>query len=89
MIQHSRDIPEYYTVGHDAPEPLYTRDLLASGRDKISLLFGGIGDARNLFQTLIAIGDDARTGKLPKELFFHLTVVDIKPAVIARDLLFF
>lgn len=85
----SRNIPEYYTVGHDAPESLYDRELLGCDRDKISLLFAGVGDGRNLFQTLMEIGMDAKNGKLPSKKSFHLTAVDIKPAVIARDLLFF
>ncbi len=48
-------------------------------------MFAGIGDARNLWQTLLHISEDARNGKLDGELF-HITIVDIQPAALARDL---
>lgn len=37
--------------------------------------------------TLIMIGTEAEMRKLPVDLCFHITIVDHKPAVIARDLL--
>jgi hypothetical protein len=48
-------------------------------------LFGGMGDCRNVFSTLTHIFNDRVQGKV-KGQSFHLTLVDIKPAVIARDL---
>lgn len=44
----SRNIPEYFVVGHDTPESLFDKHLLATEREKISLFFAGVGDARNL-----------------------------------------
>ncbi|KXT13500.1 hypothetical protein AC579_8619 [Pseudocercospora musae] len=91
-------VPEYYSVGHDTPESLYTSDLQNTERKKISLMFGGIGDARNLHCTLLAIcGDELSSGGKIKRLskgsgtgkLYHFTLVDIKPAVIARDLVIF
>lgn len=84
-------------MGHDVPTPLYTPDLAHTGRQKISLLFGGIGDARNLHCTLLGIFDDESKydgdqSTLPGRgsgKSFHFTIVDIKPAAIARDLLIF
>ena len=63
--------------------------MLNVDRKKISLLFGGVGDARNFLMTLIFIGAEAQSKKLPVDKSFHITIVDIKPASIARDLLVF
>jgi hypothetical protein len=75
-------------VGHDSPEPLYDSTLAETGRKKISLLFGGIRDCRNVHCTFMHILEDRLNGRL-KGQTFHLTLVDIKPAVIARDLVLF
>ncbi|KAK5718448.1 hypothetical protein LTR15_008177 [Elasticomyces elasticus] len=91
------DALEYYVIGHDSPESLYEDDLLRTDRGKVSLMFGGIGDARNFHLTLMIIATDGMSGKLGDKLFgtihhslasaTHFTLVDVKPAVIARDLL--
>jgi hypothetical protein len=75
-------------VGHDSPESLYDSTLAESGRKKISLLFGGIRDCRNLHSTFMHIFMDWQQGKL-KGQSFHFTLVDIMPAAIARDLVVF
>ncbi|KAK4501165.1 hypothetical protein PRZ48_006971 [Zasmidium cellare] len=82
-----RNVPEYFVVGHDVPESLYDDSLLKTGRDKISLLFAGIGDSRNLHATLFSFFLDNTQGKLPLDKTFHITICDHKPAVIARDIL--
>jgi hypothetical protein len=78
-----RNIPEYFVVGHDVPESLYNPELLDNGRDKISLLFAGVGDARNLHMTFLIAGFDKKSA----DKCFHFTVVDHKAPVIARDIL--
>ncbi|KAK4548293.1 hypothetical protein LTR36_010163 [Oleoguttula mirabilis] len=80
-------VPEYYVLGHDTPTSLYDKSLLESGRDTISMMFGGIGDARHLHMTLGDIHDQENraSGRRPKS--FHFTIVDIKAAAIACDLL--
>jgi hypothetical protein len=75
-------------VGHDFPESLYDSALANTGRNKISLLFGGIGDCRNVLCTFMSIFADRLQGKL-KGQSLHLTLVDIKPAAIARDIVLF
>jgi hypothetical protein len=84
----SQNALEYYVVGHDTPESLYDSKLADSGRKKISLLFGGIGDCRNVYTTFMHILMHRTKGKL-KDRSFHFTLVDIMPAVIARDLVVF
>ncbi|XXG97554.1 hypothetical protein Hte_003859 [Hypoxylon texense] len=78
--------PEYFSVSHDNAESVYTAALAQSAaKDPVlSIMFCGIGDARNLFQTLIQY-DSSPTGAQK----LHITMLDIKPAVIARDLIFF
>jgi len=78
---------EYYAIGHDTPESLFDETLGSSPRHRISFLFGGIGDARNLFQSIIEIA--AHEGKYKKKKSlkeYYFTIVDIKSAAIARNL---
>ena len=75
---------EYYTVGHDTPESMFDESLLQTGRQKIALLFAGIGDARNLYNTLLTAAEDPPLESHNKS--FHFTIVDIKSAAVARDL---
>jgi hypothetical protein len=42
-------------MGNDTPEPLYDEELLHNGREKISLLMAGVGDARHLFMKLTIV----------------------------------
>jgi hypothetical protein len=79
--------PEYYVVGRDTPESLCDSALSASPRQRLSFLFGGIGDARNLFQTIIEVAAHERDSKR-KETYkdYHFTIVDIKSVTIARNL---
>lgn len=77
-----RNIQQYFVVGHDVPESLYDPTLL-EGRDRISLLFAGVGDARHLHKTFLAAGFN----KAANDKGFHFTIVDHKAPVIARDIL--
>ncbi|KAK5173661.1 uncharacterized protein LTR77_002342 [Saxophila tyrrhenica] len=79
---------EYYVFGRDTPESLYDADVLQANRNKVTMMFAGIGDARNLHASLVHIAGDKINGKLDGKLF-HVTLVDIKPAVIARDIVNF
>ncbi|KAK7943572.1 uncharacterized protein PG986_012685 [Apiospora aurea] len=79
------DEAEYFCVGHDIPKSQLARDLLIRNLkpdEPASILFCGIGDARNMFQTTIELPDDQT-----RRLYF--TVLDHKPSVIARNLIFF
>ena len=83
-------MPEYFSVGHDDADSVVDSGLLASSSDEtIACLFCGIGDARNLLATLthISISQLSMPGLSTKR--FHFTLVDIHPAVFARDLLIF
>ncbi|KAK3641501.1 hypothetical protein LTR56_011315 [Elasticomyces elasticus] len=73
-----QDALEYYVVGHDTPDSLYDEELRKSDRKKISLMFGGIGDARNFHLTLMVIAADKNSGEQGDKLFgnrkFHYTL---------------
>ncbi|KAK8851162.1 hypothetical protein PGQ11_013641 [Apiospora arundinis] len=84
-----QDEPEYYSVGHDDPEPEFNLEMANSKQDDYSFLFAGVGDARNLFATLITIGSMATSNPALSSNKFHFTLLDIKPSVFARDLLIF
>eukprot|EP01112_Ceratiomyxa_fruticulosa_P010107 TRINITY_DN2662_c0_g1_i6.p1 TRINITY_DN2662_c0_g1~~TRINITY_DN2662_c0_g1_i6.p1 ORF type:complete len:904 (-),score=189.72 TRINITY_DN2662_c0_g1_i6:46-2757(-) len=89
---------EYFVVGNDAPvtafctededkENANNRIWLSKVREPVSVFFGGIGDARHLFATIVdaarQINALADKSKVPT---LHFTMVDHMAAVIARDL---
>ncbi|KAI1499416.1 hypothetical protein F5X99DRAFT_389871 [Biscogniauxia marginata] len=81
-----QDEPEHYGPGHDDAESQYTTVLKKSSRRDpvLSFMFCGIGDARHLFHTIRSCA--ARSSESQK---VHFTILDIKPAVLARALVFF
>jgi hypothetical protein len=76
-------------VGHDDAESVFDPLFAKSSQRYFSFLFCGIGDARNMFATLADIGLESMQVRSfsAKKLYFSL--VDIKPAVFARDLVMF
>lgn len=66
---------------------LFDSSLLDTGRDQISFLLGGIGDARNLFATLIHVADQAIRKNSRTQ--FHFTITDITAMAIARNIVMF
>lgn len=80
---------DYFAVGHDIPESQYGTTLATTtGKAKaISFLFCGIGDARNLFKTMAMYAVMGPKCNPPQRL--HFTILDHKPAVLARNLIFF
>lgn len=70
--------------------PLYVPDM--ENKNEVSskqeaLLFGGIGDARHLLTTLMVVTLEASMKPGTEGKTFHFTIVDIKAAAIARDLI--
>ncbi|KAK3989044.1 tetratricopeptide [Cladorrhinum sp. PSN332] len=84
------DVAEYYAIGHDTAESLADKELLdpSSAQDSLSLMFCGSGDARHLFKTFLALNFSELESKKKKFKDVHFTVLDLKPASIARTLLF-
>lgn len=79
------------SVDQGAPFPLleFGSDLVGPSQSKYSMLFCGIGDARHLFVTLDNIGQMLASDSSILWKRFIITLVDINPAVFARDLLVF
>lgn len=79
---------EYYNLGHDSAQSQFDASKFPAGdRCTYSFFFGGIGDARNLYATLIAIARNREEKKDTNK--YHFTVNDIKPQTLARDFLIF
>lgn len=78
--------PEYYPVGHDSAEPDAEKRMLAL-KQSLSWLFAGIGDARNLFSTLIFLEGESLHHGTHESNWFHLTLIDLKPAAMAKILI--
>ncbi|THZ64282.1 hypothetical protein D6C86_02622 [Aureobasidium pullulans] len=78
--------PEYYPVGHDYPSPELDEPMLDLKQD-LSWLFAGIGDARNFFATLIHLRSNLRIRGTHDSKRFHFTLLDLKPAAIAKILI--
>lgn len=74
-------------MGHDDAQTLIGPKTISASANDVACLFCGIGDARNLFATIAWAGlGEVRN---PSSRRYHFTIVDIKPAVLARDLLMF
>jgi hypothetical protein len=82
-------VREYYTVGHDHAHSMYHPLLEKNSTDEetIAFFFAGIGDARHLLQTMIAIAKFESARRSQRK--FHFTINNIKKEVFARDLIFF
>ncbi|KAH9476906.1 hypothetical protein JR316_0010822 [Psilocybe cubensis] len=95
---------EYFRIGHDAVRSLMN-GLNGSSDDPYCLdtakyahqrrwtfLFGGSGDGRHVFGTMIHLGDMAKKLRRKNEtdrLSVHMTLVDIHPATLARVIVIF
>ncbi|EGG03340.1 uncharacterized protein MELLADRAFT_65695 [Melampsora larici-populina 98AG31] len=80
----------YYPSGHDTPESLYGRTLRRTTKKApvVSFMFCGIGDARNLLQTMMDYHLNGPSSHQSDQRL-HLTILDFKPAILARDLILF
>ncbi|EGG07380.1 uncharacterized protein MELLADRAFT_85814 [Melampsora larici-populina 98AG31] len=83
----------YYPIGHDDPESLYRPALERTTKDAkvVSFMFCGVGDARNMLQTILEYSPDPmkpyNSRKADQKL--HMTILDVSQAIIARDLILF
>ncbi|GAB0146017.1 hypothetical protein EsHS_00006429 [Epichloe bromicola] len=80
---------EYFCVGHDGLDFLTEQfGTKGAGRPDISFLFAGSGDGRNVFSAIMGLmlREDATE---PCFGNLHFTLVDLKPAALAKVLIFF
>ncbi|TCD63143.1 hypothetical protein EIP91_005902 [Steccherinum ochraceum] len=94
---------DYFTIGHDDPmsiiddwgpndpDPIDLRRLSPSHLSHLSFLFGGVGDARHVFSSIIGLHRAHQRLGVEKQsqLNAHFTLLDIHATAIARDLCIF
>ena len=81
---------EYYPFGHDDAWPQVDETMMSRHwKSPISIFFGGIGDARNLYATMIEIARLEEKDDKPSRRKYHATVNDIKDVALARNLVIF
>ncbi|KAL8668069.1 MAG: hypothetical protein Q9202_000047 [Teloschistes flavicans] len=78
---------EYYVVGHDEACSQMDSNMFGSSERFISIFFAGIGDARNLYATLLKIDQLEQEDSAIPSRKYHLTINDIKAEALARDIL--
>lgn len=76
---------EYYNLGHDDAQSQFEPSIFPKKNARYSFFFGGIGDARHFYATLIAIIQHREEAKDTNK--YHFTINDIKPHTLARDFL--
>ncbi|EFI28567.1 hypothetical protein CC1G_13594 [Coprinopsis cinerea okayama7 len=93
----TRQLPtkELYHFGHDAVRSLLDglehdpstemkqSDLDPSEKKRLAFLFGGSGDARHVFGTVLHAANSGWNNK------WHMTLIEIHPATVARNVLVF
>ncbi|KAI0658112.1 hypothetical protein C8Q70DRAFT_201642 [Cubamyces menziesii] len=97
------DCKEYYSIGHDpiidltagygsdsdrGADSLRINKLPREKLSNLSFMFGGVGDGRHAFGTIVGLYEAYKGLPTPKQAAFHahLTLLDIHPTAIARDL---
>ncbi|KAH9903204.1 hypothetical protein C8Q73DRAFT_673716 [Cubamyces lactineus] len=97
------DAKEYYSIGHDpiidltagygsdsdrGGDSLRINKLPQVRLSNLSFMFGGVGDGRHAFGTIVGLYEAYKTLPAPKQAVFHahLTLLDIHPTAITRDL---
>ena len=83
---------EYFTVGHDLAISLFGDDGIfeqySAKSETVSFFLGGVGDARNVLQTLSVLAELEQNSKIPRRRY-HFTMNDIHKSALARDLVTF
>ncbi|THU91070.1 hypothetical protein K435DRAFT_968380 [Dendrothele bispora CBS 962.96] len=94
---------EFYSVGHDDPmsiidnwgpqpaerNPMDLGSLTAAQRSRLAFMFAGVGDARHVYGSIIGLHQayNKLSERERDDLHVHLTLLDIHPTVLVRDLL--
>ncbi|KAI9717305.1 MAG: hypothetical protein M1812_004832 [Candelaria pacifica] len=82
-------VDEYFSIGHDTISTEDGDDIppSSSAESQSSFFFGGVGDARHLYATMIRIlAREQACPDLPEKKY-HFTINDTKAPAIARDIL--
>lgn len=79
-------------MGHDDIEDMFTKKevkAIAARQDNIATMFCGSGDARHVFSTIVQLGQGRDMGIDKRVKKLHFTLIDIKPAALAKFLIIF
>ena len=86
LLREQGDRDEYNKLYHQLLLEAPLRIHFNTPQQSFAFLFGGIGDARHLFESLFELADLCPS---PTPKCFHFTMVDIKVTALARDLVMF
>ncbi|OBZ76423.1 hypothetical protein A0H81_03125 [Grifola frondosa] len=100
LIKNLDPTREYYSIGQDEfinilegwgpsePFPMKLDALPVSRLSSLAFFYGGVGDARHTYATVVGLHRAFRALSKPKQTRFraHITLNDVHPAVLARDL---
>ncbi|KAL8821143.1 MAG: hypothetical protein Q9191_007370 [Dirinaria sp. TL-2023a] len=80
---------EYFNFGHDRMVSQFDERLHSEEQMNCNFFFGGVGDARHVYATLIDIFDRETMSKLsvPSTKHYHFTMNDVKIQTAARNLI--
>lgn len=78
---------DYSSLGHDDIESLLDEETL-TGQDDISMFFGGSGDLRHFYGTIMALAKSEVSSNIQNRRY-HFTLNDTKPGTFARAMVFF
>ncbi|EIM87131.1 uncharacterized protein STEHIDRAFT_167970 [Stereum hirsutum FP-91666 SS1] len=97
----------YFPIGHDeilnivedwgptyegSHDPLPLNDIPITCLKPLALLFGGVGDARHVFASIIGLQKASASSLSRKRsltLKAHMTLIDVQPTILARNLCLF
>lgn len=80
---------KYFADGHDTARSEFDMNLLKDQPDITAFMFCGVGDERHLYATLTKIHSHTRQNTYLETKRYHFTLLDLKPAILARDLIVF
>lgn len=82
-------MPELFSFGHDVATSQFSKALASASSESCSFLFGGIGDARHFYATLIHIADFEQTSEPDSTRKYHFAINDIMAPTLAKDIIIF
>ncbi|KAJ7663880.1 hypothetical protein DFH06DRAFT_1393704, partial [Mycena polygramma] len=96
----SKPFLEYFSIGQDplmslsddwgpaCETPLKIQTMPDEDLSRLSFIFGGVGDARNVYSTLVGLHRAHKKLDAKRQGVFrvHITLLDIHPTALARDL---
>ena len=84
-----RSTPELFSFGHDTATSQFSKALASASSESCSFLFGGIGDARHFYATLIHIADLEQTSDPNSTRKYHFAINDIMAPTLAKNIIIF